>query len=60
MANLLLRHREIADLHKIDVYEKHGGYDGLKKALAWKKKMSSAWFGIQVCVVVVGLVFPPV
>ncbi|PIE81534.1 MAG: NADH-quinone oxidoreductase subunit F [Chloroflexi bacterium] len=33
MANLLLRHRDIADLHKIDVYLKHGGYDGLKKAL---------------------------
>jgi NADH-quinone oxidoreductase subunit F len=33
MANLLLRHRDIVDLHKIDVYQKHGGYDGLKKAL---------------------------
>ena len=33
MANLLLRHRDIPDLHKIDVYQKHGGYDGLKKAL---------------------------
>ena len=38
MANLLLRHREIADLHKIDVYEKHGGYDGLKKALGMEKE----------------------
>jgi NADH-quinone oxidoreductase subunit F len=33
MANLLLRHRDIPDLHKIDVYREHGGYDGLKKAL---------------------------
>lgn len=38
MANLLLRHRDIADLHKIDVYEKHGGYDGLKKALGMEKE----------------------
>lgn len=34
MANLLLRHRDIPDLHKIDVYQKHGGYEGLKKALS--------------------------
>jgi NADH-quinone oxidoreductase subunit F len=33
MANLLLRHRDIADLHKLDVYQQHGGYEGLKKAL---------------------------
>lgn len=38
MANLLLRHRDIADLHKIDVYEEHGGYDGLKKALGMEKE----------------------
>ena len=38
MANLLLRHRDIADLHKIDVYQKHGGYDGLKKALGMDKE----------------------
>lgn len=34
MANLLLRHRDIPNLHKIDVYQKHGGYEGLKKALS--------------------------
>lgn len=38
MANLLLRHRDIADLHKIDVYQKHGGYDGLQKALGMEKE----------------------
>lgn len=38
MANLLLRHRDIADLHKIDVYVEHGGYDGLKKALGMDKE----------------------
>ena len=38
MANLLLRHRDIVDLHKIDVYQKHGGYEGLKKALGMKKE----------------------
>jgi NADH-quinone oxidoreductase subunit F len=32
--NLLLRHRGIADLHKLDVYRAHGGYEGLKKALS--------------------------
>ncbi len=30
---VLLRAREIADIHKLDVYEKHGGYTALKKAL---------------------------
>ncbi len=34
MAHLLLRHRDIPDLHKIDVYQAHGGYDGLRKAIA--------------------------
>ena len=33
MAHILLRHREIEDLHKLDVYRQHGGYEGLKKAL---------------------------
>ncbi|MBP6804331.1 MAG: NADH-quinone oxidoreductase subunit NuoF [Chloroflexi bacterium] len=33
MANLLLRHRDIPDLHKIDVYRKHGGYEALHKAI---------------------------
>lgn len=34
MAYILLRHREIADLHKLDVYRANGGYEGLKKALS--------------------------
>ena len=33
MAHVLLRHRDIEDLHKLDVYRRNGGYDGLKKAL---------------------------
>ena len=33
MAYVLLRHRDIPDLHKLDVYRQNGGYDGLKKAL---------------------------
>jgi len=31
---VLLRGREIPDLHKLDVYVKNGGYDALKKAVA--------------------------
>lgn len=34
MAHLLLRHREIENLKKLDVYRAHGGYEGLKKALS--------------------------
>ncbi|MFO7662260.1 MAG: NADH-quinone oxidoreductase subunit NuoF [Chloroflexota bacterium] len=34
MAYVLLRHRDIPDLHKLDVYRAHGGYEGLKKALS--------------------------
>ena len=34
MAYVLLRHRDIPDLHKLDVYRRHGGYEGLKKALS--------------------------
>lgn len=30
---VLLRAREIADIHKLDVYEKNGGYSALKKVL---------------------------
>ena len=33
MEHVLLRHRDIEDLHKLDVYRQNGGYDGLKKAL---------------------------
>lgn len=28
-----MRHRDIPNIHKLDVYRQHGGYDGLKKAL---------------------------
>lgn len=34
MAYILLRHREIPNLKKLDVYLEHGGYEGLKKALS--------------------------
>jgi NADH-quinone oxidoreductase subunit F len=34
MAYILLRHRDVADIHKLDVYRQHGGYEGLQKALA--------------------------
>lgn len=33
MAFLLLRHRDIPDIHQIDVYRQHGGYEGLQKAV---------------------------
>lgn len=33
MAYILLRHRDVKDIHKLDVYRQHGGYEGLKKAL---------------------------
>jgi NADH-quinone oxidoreductase subunit F len=34
MAYVLLRHRDIDDLHKLEVYREHGGYEALKKALS--------------------------
>ena len=34
MAHILLRHRDIPNIHKLDVYLANGGYDGLKKALS--------------------------
>ena len=34
MANVLLRHRDIADLNKIEVYKKNGGFDAFKKAVS--------------------------
>lgn len=34
MEHVLLRHRDIPDLHKLEVYRAHGGYEGLKKALS--------------------------
>lgn len=33
MALILLRHRDIENIHRFDVYTANGGYDGLKKAL---------------------------
>lgn len=33
MALILLRHREIENIHRFDVYSANGGYQGLKKAL---------------------------
>jgi NADH-quinone oxidoreductase subunit F len=33
MAHILLRHRDIENIHKLDVYREHGGYEGLKKAV---------------------------
>ena len=34
MANVLLRHRDIADLNKIEVYKKNGGFDAVKKSVS--------------------------
>lgn len=36
MAYILLRHRDIPDIRKLEVYLEHGGYKGLKKALTMK------------------------
>ena len=33
MAHILLRHRDIENIHKLDIYREHGGYEGLKKAV---------------------------
>ncbi len=33
MAHVLLRHRDVPDIKKLDVYLENGGYEGLKKAL---------------------------
>ena len=30
---ILLRHRDVPDIHKLDVYRAHGGYEALQKAL---------------------------
>ena len=38
MEHILLRHRDIEDLHKLDVYRRHGGYEGLKKALGMSRE----------------------
>ncbi|MCP5097594.1 MAG: NADH-quinone oxidoreductase subunit F, partial [Chloroflexi bacterium] len=34
MAHVLLRHKDIENIHTLDVYRANGGYDGLKKALS--------------------------
>jgi NADH-quinone oxidoreductase subunit F len=34
MAHTLLRHRDIENIHKLDVYRANGGYDALKKVLS--------------------------
>ena len=36
MAHILFRHRDISDIHKLEVYQANGGYEGLKKALTMK------------------------
>lgn len=33
MAHILLRHRDIENIHRYEVYQANGGYEGLKKAL---------------------------
>ncbi len=37
MEHVLLRHRDIPDLHKLDVYRQNGGYEGLQKALGMSR-----------------------
>jgi NADH-quinone oxidoreductase subunit F len=37
MAHLLLRHRNIPDINKIDVYKKNGGFEAFKKAVTGMK-----------------------
>ena len=37
MATLLLRHRDIPDIAKLDVYQKNGGFEALKKAVTTMK-----------------------
>ena len=34
MAHILFRHRDIPNIHKLEVYQANGGYEGLKKALS--------------------------
>ena len=34
MAHILLRHRDIENIHQLEVYRANGGYDALKKVLA--------------------------
>jgi NADH:ubiquinone oxidoreductase subunit F (NADH-binding) len=37
MSHIILRHRDIENIHEIAVYRANGGYDGLKKALTEHK-----------------------
>jgi NADH-quinone oxidoreductase subunit F len=37
MASVLLRHREIPDINKLNVYKKNGGFDAFKKAVTKMK-----------------------
>ena len=37
MAHVLLRHRDVPDINKIDVYKKNGGFDAFKKAVTKMK-----------------------
>jgi NADH-quinone oxidoreductase subunit F len=37
MTHILLRHRDIPDINKLDVYKKNGGFDALKKAVTKMK-----------------------
>ena len=37
MSYILLRHRDIPDLHKLDVYKKNGGFEAFKKAVTQMK-----------------------
>jgi NADH-quinone oxidoreductase subunit F len=37
MAHVLLRHRDIPDINKLDVYKKNGGFDAFKKAVTKMK-----------------------
>jgi NADH-quinone oxidoreductase subunit F len=37
MAHILLRHRDIPDINRIDVYKKNGGFDAFKKAVTKMK-----------------------
>jgi len=37
MSNILLRHRDISDLHKLEVYKQHGGLESFKKAVTQMK-----------------------
>ncbi len=37
MAHILLRHREIPDIHKLEVYRQHGGFEAFQKAVTQLK-----------------------